>query len=274
VTPIPVLLYHIVDDDNPSNIAITVSQFKQHLAVISDLGYRTATLDEFIASLNNHRLTDQRSVLLTFDDGYEVVLTKAATEMLRFGFHATVFLVAGYMGEINWWNRKAKYLQRHLSWEQARELLEMGWDLGAHTMEHQSLVKLAPDTIEQEMVSSKTAIEHELGIAVSSFAYPYGDVNDLVEEIASRHFEVAFATDEEFTGRYQPHRIHRLSPDRYWRGAELREALQGRLGSSPSMRARLTRRGEELGLARLSVYLLGAGMERVGRRIKRLVEPP
>jgi peptidoglycan/xylan/chitin deacetylase (PgdA/CDA1 family) len=266
-----VLLYHIVDDVDSSSIAITIHQFREHLAIINDLGYRTLTLDQFITSLSKERGPGKGEVLLTFDDGYADVLTKAAPEVARYGFHATVFLVTGYMGALNWWNRKATYLKPHLTWQQARELLRMGWDLGAHTTEHHSLVKLTAEMAEEEMVASKGVIESETGTVVRGVAYPYGDANAMVEEIAARHFEVAFATGAGDEQGLRPHRIRRVEPSRYWSGPQLRMMLEARSGTGPSLRARFVRRRDELGLPKLGTYLIGAGFERTGRRIKRLV---
>lgn len=45
-----------------------------------------------------------------------------------------------------------------------------------------------------ELKTSKEGLEKALGIKVISFAYPFGDMSDILKEEASKYFYMAFST--------------------------------------------------------------------------------
>lgn len=71
-----------------------------------------------------------------------------------------------------------------LSWD---EIIEMGKDglveFGAHTMNHLSLSRVSSEEVRDEIWASKLRIQLKLGKDIQSFAYPYGSVKDISEEV-------------------------------------------------------------------------------------------
>lgn len=61
-----------------------------------------------------------------------------------------------------------------LTWEMARELGEAGHLLGAHTVNHPILARLAPERQREEIAGSAERIEAETGARPRWFAYPVG----------------------------------------------------------------------------------------------------
>ncbi len=75
----------------------------------------------------------------------------------------------------------------HLSWEQARELAELGFEMGGHTRSHPVLARLDADELDREIAESTASLRRELGErALRSFAYPYGRRWDVSEEAVER----------------------------------------------------------------------------------------
>jgi len=212
----PVLMYHIVDDHNCSKISVGIRQFYEHIHYLNDSGYTTLSLREYIDIAVGKITARSKSVLITFDDGYIDALTNVAPEMQKLNFRATIFLITGHMGEINWWNRKACFLKSHLSWDEAKILQSFGWDIGSHTVEHHCLVKLNDVLIEEEMALSKRMIEYSLNTQVDALAYPYGEFNDNVAEIARKYYKVAFSVDQGIYQQPDLFNVNRLSINRRW----------------------------------------------------------
>ncbi|MBI4645686.1 MAG: polysaccharide deacetylase family protein [Bacteroidia bacterium] len=72
-----------------------------------------------------------------------------------------------------------------LSWEQIKELSNDPLaTIGAHTLNHCNLKKLAEDDAIHEIMESKNIIENHIGKIVEHFAYPYGSV----AEVGGREF--------------------------------------------------------------------------------------
>ncbi|MGH7401970.1 MAG: polysaccharide deacetylase family protein, partial [Candidatus Rokuibacteriota bacterium] len=65
-----------------------------------------------------------------------------------------------------------------LTWDEAQALLGLGFSIGAHSVSHPILSRVAASEAWAEIHGSKKAIERNLGIAVRSFAYPNGGVDD------------------------------------------------------------------------------------------------
>ncbi len=73
-----------------------------------------------------------------------------------------------------------------LSWDEVTALRGLGFSVGAHTVTHPVLSRLAPARAWEEVQGSKAAIEKALGQAISAFAYPNGgagDYNDTVRDV-------------------------------------------------------------------------------------------
>src|SRR5262249_51794776 len=85
-----------------------------------------------------------------------------------------------------------------LSWDEARELAGMGFEIGSHTAEHPILSQISRERVAAELRESKATLERELGRSCCSIAYPNGlppDVNATVfEEVSAAGYDWAFTT--------------------------------------------------------------------------------
>ncbi|MGQ0793017.1 MAG: polysaccharide deacetylase family protein [Deltaproteobacteria bacterium] len=74
-----------------------------------------------------------------------------------------------------------------LDWDEVKSMMSGGVvRFGAHTVSHPDLTKLSADEVLREMAASKAEIEKRLGIEVTTFAYPRGDFNAVVRDLAQR----------------------------------------------------------------------------------------
>jgi len=69
-------------------------------------------------------------------------------------------------------------------------------EVGSHSCTHAHLTRIDRAAARREIRDSKTGLEQVLGQAVATLAYPYGESDPAVEELAREAgFEAAFATD-------------------------------------------------------------------------------
>lgn len=167
---------------DPLGLAMPPDQFEQQMGYLADKGFRCLSLAEAVQYLQNDRHTPARSFVLTFDDGYKDVHSMACPILEKFGFTATVFLVASRMSSMsNWWGKDGARSGQLMAWEEAGDLAKRGFILGSHTRSHPFLNKLDDQAAFSELRSSKLLLEDKLGLRIDFFSFPYSDASDRVE---------------------------------------------------------------------------------------------
>lgn len=167
-----ILMYHRITDDPGDPLAVAPARFRQELACLAQLGYRGLSLEQALAQLDSPAW-DGRGVCLTFDDGQADFYLHALPVLQRYGFQATLFVVAGCVGGANRWSsyRKGTPL---LDWEQLEASAGAGCEIGSHSLTHPDLRRLPPERLAAELVGARQQLEERLGLAVRSFSYPGG----------------------------------------------------------------------------------------------------
>jgi peptidoglycan/xylan/chitin deacetylase (PgdA/CDA1 family) len=174
---LPILMYHSVSANGPSALAryrVSPAAFEEQLQYLRDSGFRSVTLEQWRFGMESKRPLPGRAVIITFDDGYRDFLTEAWPLLARYGFSATVFLVAGRVGQTNEWDRHHGQEVPLLGWEEIRGLQKEGIEFGSHSMSHRPLTELSIEETVREALRSRTTLERKLNAHVRSFAYPYG----------------------------------------------------------------------------------------------------
>jgi peptidoglycan/xylan/chitin deacetylase (PgdA/CDA1 family) len=169
-----ILTYHAVED-GPAPLCIAPERFVAQLDCLAELGAATLTVSQLTAALEEGTLLD-RAVALTFDDGCASAVRTAATALVERGMTATFFCVAGHLGGWNDWPTQPGTAPR-LELASAAELgdvARLGFEIGAHGMEHAPLGKAGVELSRRELRDAKAALEEAAGTTVRSVAYPYG----------------------------------------------------------------------------------------------------
>lgn len=192
---LPILLYHAVHPES-SLISISPTIFQWQMNWLYENGYHVIGLDVLAAYLRDRTPLPERSIVLTFDDGYACLYEYALPVLARYGFPATVFLVAGHCGRMNDWAGQPTNIPKLplLNWDQVTEMAQQGIEFGAHSMLHSRLDQIESEKIAYEIRESKRLIEDRLNQPVKSFAYPYGRFNDKVYSIVQQEFLIACGT--------------------------------------------------------------------------------
>jgi peptidoglycan/xylan/chitin deacetylase (PgdA/CDA1 family) len=166
--------YHCVDD-GPPPLCVDPSLFGAHLDALRAVGARTLTVSDLVNGMCRGRLPE-RAVGLTFDDGFASVAKVAAPLLVQRGMTATVFCVAGRLGLDNGWPTQHPGAPRRplVDVEAIRRLIDAGFEVGSHGMQHAPLIGSRDGELEREVRGSRAVLERTLGVGVHAFAYPYG----------------------------------------------------------------------------------------------------
>jgi peptidoglycan/xylan/chitin deacetylase (PgdA/CDA1 family) len=174
--PIPSLLYHRIAEvdevDDPSELSVLPALFEVQLKWLDDNGYKSMNLDELVHHYRHHLPIDPKTVVITFDDGYLDNYETAFPLLKKYGFTATIFLVADLVGTVTNWEGQREPIPL-MNWEQAREMQTAGFSFGSHTRTHLNLKHATREQARDEIANSRKIIEDKLGVSVNTIAYPY-----------------------------------------------------------------------------------------------------
>lgn len=174
-----ILAYHAISDGwELSAATVKTRRFREQCAALAALGYAGTRLDAAAFGSDDYRFA------LTVDDGYESLLSVIVPECARYGWTGTAFVATHLVGSDGSWDRGAWRKHRHLDWLALRDVVAQGWEIGAHGTSHRALTDMLADEAERELRQAREEIEQNLGVAVSSLAYPFGATSRGIVELA------------------------------------------------------------------------------------------
>lgn len=209
--PISVLMYHQVgrfaEPTQHRSSFCDVGRFRAQMGLLKTLGCRVISLREAEAALFEGQPLAGRSVVLSFDDGYENFAEHAVPVMAEFGYPSVLFAVSGLLGQSARWLSNGGHNSPLLSTQRLRELRSAQVEIGSHTVSHPRLSQLGAIEVWREIADSKAALEQSLGEAVDFFAYPYGDYNPAVRDAVAQAGYQAALTCSRGTANTAPNRF-------------------------------------------------------------------
>ena len=172
-----VLLYHSIGEKTPDDtcdIRVTAEEFHKQMEYLYREDYKVCDLGDLIDHMKTGGNIDKKSVAITFDDGYEDVLTNTLPTLQKFGFSATAFVVPEYIKRRKRRGRGAFDNWNYLSLEQVQELGRQGISIGSHSVTHRRLSCLGQAEVRQEVIDSQQQLEDAIKRPIALYSYPYG----------------------------------------------------------------------------------------------------
>lgn len=177
----PVLMYHGIEDpknhpDWPKTLLLDPKLFEAQLAYLQEQGYKMVTLEELSDRLSKG-LSVEKYVALTFDDGYKNNYEIALPILQKYHAKGTFFCINNDVGK--------KY---NMTSYEMEEMLKAGMEIGSHTISHNPLAKIEEKYLTWELATSRYFFKKSLhGYIIRSLAYPNGNYNAKVEEMAVKY---------------------------------------------------------------------------------------
>jgi putative peptidoglycan lipid II flippase len=171
-----VLMYHSVTGQgaDPYNIRVGPDRFTRQMRWLTARGLRGMGVT---AALEARARGERDVVALTFDDGYADFATEAVPILRRFGFTATVYVLADRLGGDNGWDTEGPR-KALMTPEQVRQVAEAGMEIGSHGLRHVSLPEQDPTRLHRELHESRAVLAELTGRPIQGLAYPYGHYGD------------------------------------------------------------------------------------------------
>ncbi len=167
--PVPILEYHVLGaapSDAPyPELYVTRPDFHHQMDWLEEHGYEAVTLEMVERAWYHGGTLPAKPVVLSFDDGYRPQFTYALPELRRHGWPGVL-------------NLKAEGSDLYTSNVDA--MIDAGWELAAHTINHQDLTTLGAAELKEEVAGSRAILRREYGVPVADFCYPAGQFDETV----------------------------------------------------------------------------------------------
>ncbi len=170
---VPILMYHRFGYED-SSLFVTPENFSRQIAYIKDKGYNVISLDELADGIKNAKKFKHRTVVITIDDGYRDNFTYAFPILKKYGFQATIFVIASFID-----NKKD-----FMDWNEINTASKDNISFGGHTKNHAYLpsIKERAD-LWDEIEGCKKFISGMTGSSVDYFCYPIGGFTEEVKTL-------------------------------------------------------------------------------------------
>ncbi|MBU0683259.1 MAG: polysaccharide deacetylase family protein [Candidatus Omnitrophota bacterium] len=187
----PILMYHAINNGRRSTLNVEPLNFSRQMKFLHDNNFNVISLAELTENIEKGVYFLPKTVVLTFDDGFEDNYINAFPILSKYKMPAEMFLITNYVGKH----------EMYLDWDQVRLMSENGIDFGAHTRNDIYLPSIVNNDAElwNEIYESKKDIESNISQKVEYFCYPVGGFNEKIKNIVKKAgYKAACATNRGF----------------------------------------------------------------------------
>lgn len=198
--PVPILEYHVLGPapaDAPyPELYVTRPDFHKQMDWLEEHGYEAVTLETVEAAWYHGGTLPAKPVVISFDDGYRPQFTYALPELRRHGWPGVL-------------NLKARGSDLYTSNVEA--MIAAGWELAAHTINHQDLTTLGAAELEEEVAGSRALLRREYHVPVKDFCYPAGEFDEtVIAAVKAAGYVTATTEIPGYAERSKPYELARL----------------------------------------------------------------
>ncbi len=194
-----ILQYHHVSTDTPRSTSVSPEELEQHMAYLAEY-HHVISLQSALTSIKNKTPLPQRSVVITFDDGYKNIGENGHPILRKYGFDYTIFINPSQIGILN----------SQLSWDDVKQMSKEGVTFANHTLDHLHLLDryINEDKanwiarIKKNINAAEDALSEQIGYSKKWIAYPYGEFDMTVKAMLKEMSYVGFGQHSGAVGQF------------------------------------------------------------------------
>lgn len=219
---VPILTYHRIIkssdiskhhqiDGEINQMIVLKEDFEKQMLYLKENGYITLTLEELYLFFTNKINIPNKSVVLTFDDGYKDNYVEAYPILKKYNFNAVNFIITSKITK-----RKYTYTPDYVQYFSIKELkkAEDVFEYQSHTYNFHRQQKDAQNNLNSYLTSESTEkVSEDIQISVynlngenMAFAYPYGEyLPSTIGILKELGFKMAFTVENRIANRNNDH---------------------------------------------------------------------
>jgi peptidoglycan/xylan/chitin deacetylase (PgdA/CDA1 family) len=191
---IPVTMAHGIDAANPDPwLNLTKPRFNELMRTAHEMGFTSINYDQLAAWRAGTDTLPPRPILIDFDHPMRSMRYEVHDVLAAYGFRANLFVNTGMLDKIHSSLYPPDSKLQIMTWDELRQLRDLGWHIGSHTVTHPSLSTLGVEDpsgarIRRELEDCDARLKTELGITSKDFAFTGTSWSKVAEdEVAKRY---------------------------------------------------------------------------------------
>jgi peptidoglycan/xylan/chitin deacetylase (PgdA/CDA1 family) len=214
--PVPILEYHVLGRPKTEvpypELYVPRAAFRKQMDWLDRQGYEAVTLERVEDAWYRGGTLPPKPIVISFDDGYRPQYTFALPQLRKHGWPGVL-------------NLKAEGSDLYES--NVKAMLNAGWELAAHTINHSDLTTLEGEALEEEVAGSRKILQREYGVPVKDFCYPAGRFDEtVIAAVEAAGYEGATTEIPGLATRENPYELARIEVLGSWGVEELAAALR------------------------------------------------
>jgi peptidoglycan/xylan/chitin deacetylase (PgdA/CDA1 family) len=214
--PVPILEYHVLGRPKTEvpypELYVPRAAFRKQMDWLDHRGYEAVTLERVEDAWYRGGTLPPKPIVISFDDGYRPQYTFALPQLRQHGWPGVL-------------NLKAEGSDLYES--NVKAMLQAGWELAAHTINHSDLTTLEGPALEEEVAGSRKILQREYGVPVKNFCYPAGRFDEtVIAAVEAAGYEGATTEIPGLATKEHPYELARIEVLGSWGVEELSAALR------------------------------------------------
>jgi len=170
-------MYHAISFKENDTLHVRPENFSKQIEFLNKNGYLVISLNELVQGIKTGHKFSRKTVVITFDDGFEDNFLYAFPVLAKYDMSATIFLITDYID----------VRDGYLSGDQIRLMSRNNIDFGGHTRSNVYLPSVEDtDELWNEISGCKEDVATITDKEVEFFCYPIGGFNESVKNAVKK----------------------------------------------------------------------------------------
>lgn len=187
-----ILTYHNVldklDDDPKTTVNISSKKFESQIKWLAKHNYKSLSMDEFYDWKVNNKKIPRKSILITFDDGWDSFYNTAVPILEKYDMKASVFIIWKYSE-----NQSKNDENIYMTLEEIEKVNKEHKNMQILSHSYNLHEKEYADSNDYELYNNDMKKVETYKKGIKYYAYPYGRRNDnYIKALKNNDYKLAF----------------------------------------------------------------------------------
>lgn len=158
-----ILMYHQIKPTSDDDLTVSLKNIEQQMEYLATQNFKSY----FFKELPENKPLRKKSIIITFDDGYQNNYTYLLPILEKYQLKATIFIATKFV-------EKGYKHHKIMSYDTLKKLPSQNIEIALHTHSHHNIKEISPDAAINDILENMQKLEKHNIPFTKALAYPYG----------------------------------------------------------------------------------------------------